>query len=148
MRLILLMIACALVACAQIPNEKTPEREINSVSAIALMRQRDVYWLDVRSPDERLTGNMPEAMHIRFGPLRWTERPVSREDIAVFLADVGGKFPDKSAVLIVFCNVGIRSHAAVQALVQDGYGHVMSVRQGFLGNRFGEGLEAHLLLRH
>ena len=52
-------------------------------------------------------------------------------------------FPEKNTRMIVFCNVGIRSHAAGVVLVKDGYMKVMSVTDGFLGNRLGAGLEAH-----
>lgn len=133
-------------ACAQIPVREGAQ-EIESEAAALLLDQAGTFVLDVRSPDEALAGEVPQAEKILFGPLRWTERSVAPEDIENFLSQVRKRFPDKKTALIVFCNIGIRSRAATAALATDGYQNAQAVKQGFLGNRFGRGLEYQLLAR-
>ena len=69
---------------------------------------------------------------------------MSAEDVFLFLAQIRGRYPNSGTSLILFCNVGIRSSAAGHALTSAGYTNVMTVKDGFLGNRFGRGLQTEL----
>lgn len=102
----------------------------------------DLRVIDVRSGNERLAGKVPGAIELVFGPVQWTERAVSDEDIVSFLSEIRKRFPEKETRMIVFCNIGVRSRAAGIILSRDGYTKVIAVKDGFLGNRFGPGLEA------
>lgn len=139
-----LFVLCA--ACAHIAERPSPVslQEITNQQAKNLLQRKEVRVIDVRSGNERLTGKVPGAVELLFGPIQWTERPVASEEINSFLREIREKFVEKDIGLIIFCNVGIRSQAARQVLIEDGYTNVMTVREGFLGNRFGEGLQAQL----
>lgn len=147
MRILALFLALWCGACTSVPALDEAGHEIGSEAVALLLDRPDTLVLDVRSPDEALAGDVPQAEKILFGPLRWTERPVSPEDVENFLGQVREKFPDKETALVVFCNLGIRSRAATAALLADGYRNAQAVKQGFLGNTFGPGLEYRLLAR-
>lgn len=135
-----------LTACVQLGEQPSsaPVREITSRQVNGLLQNKTVVLLDVRSADERLAGKVTGAVELLFGPSEWTKRPVTAADVRLFMIQLRNKFPETETRLIAFCNVGIRSRAAARALVENGYMYVMSVRDGFLGNRFGEGLQAQL----
>ena len=146
MKRIIALASCVLSACAQVEERRDPgsPQEITSAEAKNFLRTKEAAVIDVRSHDERLVGEVPSAVEILFGPIHWTERPVSPEDVATFLRSMREKYPNQNTRLVIFCNIGVRSQAAGRVLAEDGYTAVMTVRDGFLGNRYGEGLQGQL----
>ena len=133
------------VACVPVSKQSgVVSQEIASKDLELLLRNKEVSMIDVRSPNERLAGKISGAVELLYGPIQWTERRVSPEDIEAFLLKVRERFPNTSTRLVVFCNVGIRSQAAARVLIEHGYRGTMTVREGFLGNQFGEGVQVHL----
>ena len=73
--------------------------------------------LDVREKDEFRRGHIPGALHISRGFLEM---------------QVESKLPDKSAPIVVYCEVGVRSVFAARTLTMLGYTNVLSANPGFV----------------
>ncbi len=145
------LVACGmfLSGCMQLPrSDAVFVRQLSSVEALALANAGRLTFLDVRSEDERLSGVVPDAKVALFGPrdpALWMLRKASTSEVNRFVAEVNESLPDKRTAIGVFCNVGARSYVAAGVLTQNGYRDVVTVADGYLGNRQGEGLEAQLL---
>ena len=110
------LIAAASIGCAAKPSEKSeaaPESEktivaekISAETAKKMIDAGSVTIVDVRSADEYAQGHIPGAV---LAPLN--ELPSGAETL----------FPDKDAVLLVYCRSGNRSAQAVSLLNQLGY---------------------------
>lgn len=72
--------------------------------------------IDVREDNEFEMGHIPNAVHIGRG---------------VIERDIVGKFPDKSAELILYCGGGYRSALAADNLQKMGYTNVLSMAGGW-----------------
>jgi sulfur-carrier protein adenylyltransferase/sulfurtransferase len=79
-------------------------------------RLGDVVVLDVREPDEYEQGAIPGAVHVPRGFLEF---------------QVEGRVPDKSAQVVVYCAVGLRSALAAKTMTDLGYQDVVSLAGGF-----------------
>ena len=71
--------------------------------------------LDVRTPDEFAKGTLPGAINI----------PVDK------LRDRLGEL-ERSRAIVVMCQVGVRGHAAVRILLENGFPDVRNVKGGYL----------------
>ncbi|HZV82999.1 MAG TPA: rhodanese-like domain-containing protein [Geobacteraceae bacterium] len=92
-------------------------RDISSQEAKALLeKNRKVFILDVRTPDERRQGYIAGSTLI---PIDAMEKR-------------GGEVP-KNRPVLVYCAVGSRSRVVAQALARQGYGEVYNMRDGILG---------------
>lgn len=107
--LLTLLTASALMAA--------PARDITSIEAKALMeKNRSVFVLDVRLPQERAQGHIPGSLLIPIDKIekRLNEVPRNRP-------------------VVVYCAVGSRSRAVAQALSGMGYAEVYNMRDGIMG---------------
>lgn len=68
--------------------------------------------VDVRDPDEFITGHIPDAYLLPLG--------------AILVGDLAGLPEDKSTPLFVYCHSGQRSETAAQVLVAFGYEKVIN----------------------
>jgi rhodanese-related sulfurtransferase len=92
-------------------------RDITSVEAKKMLdRSRNIYLLDVRTPDERRQGYIPGSVLI---PIDMVERRIS-------------EIP-KNKTVIVYCAVGSRSRPVAQALARSGYPEVYNMKDGIFG---------------
>ncbi len=92
-------------------------RDITSREAKALIeKNRNVFVLDVRTPDERRQGYIAGSTLI----------PIDA------MAKRIGEVPRNRPVL-VYCAVGSRSGVVAQALSRQGYGEVYNMKDGILG---------------
>lgn len=142
------VVALTLAACAHVPRTAEDHvPKLRSAQALELSQRGNIALLDVRSSGERLTGLVPSAEWILFGPSdpnQWIERKASSEEIGSFLSAARQKYPSFDTAIAVFCNVGSRSHEAAAVLMKAGYVNVSTVIDGYSGNRAGEGLESQL----
>jgi|SRR6185369_4973517 len=107
--LIPLLTASALVAA--------PSRDISSAEAKAFIdKNRNVFVLDVRTPQERSQGFIPGSVLI---PIDKIEKRLSEVP--------------KNRPVVVYCGVGSRSRVVAQALSARGYPEVYNVRDGIAG---------------
>jgi rhodanese-related sulfurtransferase len=94
-----------------------PYRDLSSLEAKKLMdRNRNVFLLDVRTPQERSQGYIAGSVLI---PIDQVEKRIS-------------EIPRKKPV-VVYCAVGSRSRAVAQALSAKGYPEVYNMRDGIAG---------------
>lgn len=108
---VLLMLLTASVLMA------APYRDLSSAEAKKLMeRDRNVFLLDVRTPQERSQGFIAGSVLI---PIDQIEKRIS-------------EIPRKKPV-VVYCAVGSRSRAVAQALSGRGYPEVYNMRDGIMG---------------
>ena len=136
MKCVAFLVGALVTACAQMSPQ------INAEEAVAHVK-KGISVIDVRSPNERQVGAFPGATHIIYGPERWNGI-VEPHHAKEFISKVRSAFPDKATPIILFCNAGVRSLGATSALLNDGYANVSSVRDGFMGNEFGEGIGFHV----
>ncbi|HLX29300.1 MAG TPA: rhodanese-like domain-containing protein [Casimicrobiaceae bacterium] len=115
--LLVLVFVCsgALLLWPLVQRKLSPGREINTLDATRLLNKENPLVLDVREPNEFAGGRLPNAVHI----------PLSQ------LADRGGEIAKHaSRPVIVYCDRGARSGAAVAALGRMGFTQVQSLRGG------------------
>ncbi len=94
-----------------------PARDITSVEAKGIIdKTKNVYILDVRTPDERKQGYIAGSELI---PIDMVEKRI-------------GEIP-KNRPIIVYCAVGSRSRVVAQALGRQGYQNVYNMRDGIFG---------------
>jgi rhodanese-related sulfurtransferase len=92
-------------------------RDISSTEAKSLVeRNRKMFILDVRTPEERRQGYIAGSVLI---PLNEMERRV-------------GEVP-KNRPVLVYCAVGSRSRIVAQGLARMGYAEVYNMRDGIVG---------------
>jgi len=92
-------------------------RDITSREAKSLLeKNKKVFLLDVRTPDERRQGYIAGSVLI---PIDAVEKRM-------------GEVPRNRPVL-VYCAVGSRSGVVAQALARQGYGEVYNMKDGILG---------------
>jgi len=92
-------------------------RDITSREAKSLLeKNKKVFLLDVRTPDERRQGYIAGSTLI---PIDVMEKRM-------------GEVP-KNRPVLVYCAVGSRSGVVAQALARQGYGEVYNMRDGILG---------------
>lgn len=92
-------------------------RDITSVEAKKMLdRSRNIYLLDVRTPDERRQGYIAGSVLI---PIDTIERRIAEVP--------------KNRPVIVYCAVGSRSRAVSQALANSGYPEVYNMKDGIFG---------------
>lgn len=145
------VVALAFTACTHVPKTDVEHvRQLTSAQALELSQRGGLVFLDVRSSGERLTGLVPSAKWILFGPpdaTAWLQRKATPEEITTFVIAVRKTYPSLTTPIGVFCNIGSRSQEAARVLVQAGYAHVSTVIDGYKGNRLGTGLESELFSR-
>jgi rhodanese-related sulfurtransferase len=94
-----------------------PSRDITSIEAKALIdKSRQVFILDVRTPQERSQGYIQGSVLI---PIDTIEKRI-------------GEIPKKRTI-VVYCAVGSRSRAVSQALSGRGYQDVYNMKDGIMG---------------
>jgi len=93
-------------------NEQTPPyRQISMDEAVVMMAQETNYIiLDVRRPDEFVSGHIPNAINV-------ANEDIDTEEIA--------QLPDKDQLIMVYCHSGRRSKEASEKLVKLGYTNVV-----------------------
>lgn len=92
-------------------------RDITSREAKSLLeKNKKVFLLDVRTPDERRQGYIAGSTLI---PIDVMEKRI-------------GEVP-KNRPVLVYCAVGSRSGVVAQALARLGYGEVYNMKDGILG---------------
>lgn len=112
-----LLLALLLVISNVLPLFAGVARDITSLDAKNLLAGRkNVYLLDVRTPQERSQGFIPGSVLI---PINEVERRLH-------------EIP-KNRPVIVYCAVGSRSRQVAQALAGAGYGEVYNMRDGIMG---------------
>lgn len=112
-----LLWALLLVIAAVLPLTAGGARDITSNEARSLLTDRkNIYLLDVRTPQERAQGFIPGSVLI---PINEVERR---------MAEIPRNRP-----VIVYCAVGSRSRPVAQALAGNGYPEVYNMRDGIVG---------------
>lgn len=92
-------------------------RNITARDAKAILdKNKNVLFLDVRTPQETAQGYIPKALLL---PINEIERR-------------SGEIP-KNRPIIVYCAVGSRSRSVAQFLARQGYGEVYNMTDGFFG---------------
>ncbi len=92
-------------------------RNLNSVEAKALLeKNRNIYLLDVRTPEEFRQARLKGAVLI---PISEIERRL-------------GEIP-RNRTIVVYCAVGSRSNMVAGFLVEKGYSEVYNVAEGIVG---------------
>jgi rhodanese-related sulfurtransferase len=85
--------------------------QINGAEAKALMDSETGYIiLDVRRPDEFVTGHIPNAINVPNESIGTAEIP---------------ELPDKNQLIMVYCRSGRRSKEASEKLVKLGYTNIV-----------------------
>jgi rhodanese-related sulfurtransferase len=114
MKKILLLLFALLTIAAQV---SASEQNISSRDAKLLLgKNRNVYLLDVRTPQEYGQGRLAGSVLIPIGDL---ERRI-------------GEVP-KNRPILVYCAVGSRSKPAAGFLFNRGYGEVYNMTDGIVG---------------
>jgi molybdopterin/thiamine biosynthesis adenylyltransferase/rhodanese-related sulfurtransferase len=90
--------------------------EVTPAEAAVQLKKPSAVALDVREPDEFEQGALKGAVHIPRGFLEM---------------QIGGKVPERTTPLVVYCAGGIRSAFAAETLAQLGYTDVVSMAGGF-----------------
>ena len=98
-------------------KSRVPELNVADVLAMC-ERDEEICLVDVREESEWTAGRIKNAVHLSKGTI---ERDVEKH------------FPDKSAVLILYCGGGYRSALAADALQQMGYMNAVSMDGGWRG---------------
>ena len=112
----ILLATIALLVTAVVALAAAP-RNISSVEAKGLLsKNRNVYLLDVRTPEEFRQGRLRGAVLI---PISELERRI-------------GEIP-KNRPVIVYCAVGSRSSVVAGFLAQRGYREVYNMADGIVG---------------
>lgn len=89
---------------------KAQYRTITPKDALQLKQENPAaVYLDVRTPAEYRDGHLPEAVNLPLDELQ---------------NKIGQAYPDKNALLLVYCRSGARSRTASNLLVQMGYTQV------------------------
>ena len=92
-------------------------RDITSTEAKSIIdRSKNVYLLDVRTPQERQQGYIAGSVLI---PIDQIEKRIAEVP--------------KNRPVIVYCAVGSRSRSVAQALARNGYPEVYNMRDGIFG---------------
>lgn len=92
-------------------------KDITSTEAKLIMdKSKNIYLLDVRTPDERRQGYIAGSVLI---PIDQVEKRIA-------------EIP-KNRPVIVYCAVGSRSRPVAQALARSGYTEVYNMRDGIFG---------------
>jgi rhodanese-related sulfurtransferase len=95
----------------------SPSRDITSIEAKALIdKSRNVFILDVRTPQERIQGYIQGSVLI---PIDAIEKRINEVP--------------KKRTIVVYCAVGSRSRVVAQALSGMGYPDVYNMRDGIMG---------------
>ncbi len=105
-------------------------KRVSPEEAKALMDNDGYVYLDVRSIPEFEAGHPAGAYNIPIAHMT----PAGMRPNPGFLAEVASVFP-KETKLVVGCKMGGRSLRAAQALIQNGYEHIVDQRAGFDGAR-------------
>jgi rhodanese-related sulfurtransferase len=114
MRIIIALVLTLLVTAAGV---FAAAKDITSTEARTLLeKNRKVYILDVRTPEESRQARIRGAVLIPVGELK---RRV-------------GEVP-KNRTILVYCAVGSRSRSAVEFLSQQGYGEIYNMSDGIVG---------------
>jgi len=112
-----LLLALLITLTGALPIFAGTARDITSLDAQNLLKgKKNVYLLDVRTPQERSQGFIPGSVLI---PINEVERRLN-------------EIP-KNRPVIVYCAVGSRSRPVAQALAGMGYGEVYNMRDGIMG---------------
>jgi rhodanese-related sulfurtransferase len=92
-------------------------KDISSRDAKALLdKNRNIYLLDVRTPQENSQGKLPGTVLI---PINEFERRIAEVP--------------RNKTIIVYCAVGSRSRAAAEYLSRNGYKEVYNMSDGIVG---------------
>jgi rhodanese-related sulfurtransferase len=112
-----MMMALLLVGVTWAVAPAAGVRDISSTEAKQLMdRNRNVFLLDVRTPEERRQGYIADSVLI---PIDMVERRL-------------GEIP-RNRPVVVYCAVGSRSRFAAQLLASRGDREVYNMRDGIVG---------------
>jgi len=122
MRMKRIFLTMLLLALAATIASAGAAKDITSTEANTIMvKRKNAYLLDVRTPDERRQGYIPGSVLI----------PIDM--VGKRLAEI-----PKNRPVIVYCAVGSRSRSVAQALANSGYPEVYNMRDGIYGwNRNG-----------
>lgn len=93
----------------------SPAREIGTLDATRMLNNDNPLVLDVREPAEVAAGSLPNAVHIPLSQLKARGAEIAKHT---------------ARPVIVYCDRGVRSGAAVSALTGLGFTHVQSLRGG------------------
>jgi rhodanese-related sulfurtransferase len=96
-------------------DAKSRVREVSVEETLERVKQ-DANLIDVREDNEWEAGHAKNAEHLSRG---------------IIERDIIGKFPDKSAELILYCGGGYRSALAADNLQKMGYTNVFSMAGGW-----------------
>ncbi len=111
LKLIPLIVSSLLLVSCSAPVDNAGYREIAMDEALTIMKDEKNYIiLDVRTPEEYLSGHIPGAINI------------PNEDISD--AEVPG-LTDKSQLILIYCRSGRRSKEASKKLVKLGYTNIV-----------------------
>ena len=109
MRLALIVITAALVACTPASNKPaaSPAAQTTATSAT-----QQVVLIDVRTPEEFQTGNLPNSVNVPY------------EQIG---KQIGTLTADKNAPIHLYCKSGRRASVAMEELQKLGYTNVRNL---------------------
>ena len=93
----------------------SPGREIGTLDATRMLNNDNPLVLDVREPAEVAAGRLPNAVHIPLSQLKARGAEIAKH---------------AARPVIVYCERGVRSGAAVSTLSGLGFTHVQSLRGG------------------
>ena len=120
-------------------------QNLTSKEAWNLLEEKDVYLVDVRTPQEWKNIGVPNPSQFNKKTLQITLR---NEDMSMnenFLVDLKQSIPNKDVNIIFICKAGGRSAIAASLAMQVGYKNCSNIIDGFEGNSYGIGWKQNTL---
>jgi rhodanese-related sulfurtransferase len=115
-KIVLVFIAVVSFACQSQQNPKVkvlPEKEYK-----VLITKEKVQLVDVRTPDEFITGAIVNAINIDVNNVSEFEKQIQKLD--------------KSKPVYIYCRSGARSQKAAQKMVQMGFTSIIDLEGGYM----------------
>ncbi len=113
---ILLVIGSTILACKTSPIETTSFKDVSAEHIRKLSKEREVVFIDVRTPGETASGMIEGASQLDFRD-------------STFVSKLDGL--DRNATYIVYCAKGSRSSQAMQIMKQMGFAEVYNLSGGY-----------------
>jgi rhodanese-related sulfurtransferase len=105
-----------------------PVKRVSPEEALGLVEKEGYVYVDVRSIPEFEAGHPKGAYNVPWKHMDATGYSDNEDFVAVLETAFG-----KDAKLVLGCKSGGRSLAAAQALIDEGFSHVVDQRAGFTG---------------
>jgi thioredoxin 1 len=110
-KMYLLVALVGLVSC----SDKTQESNLLSPQDFQNRFTPDVTLIDVRTPEEFTTGNLPNSLNLDF------RNPEFMKNISLL---------DKNRTYLIYCASGVRSGQALEKMQKEGFKNVFALKGG------------------